>query len=239
MCLKKILVPLCFAFLIFSCKNDTNIVFLDSNITTKNNAIVEVNIPVSSGISEASVSINTAIKNTIISVLQISDTENLPHTSIEKSITAFNNEYMSFISDFPDSPQNWEAQIDGEILYQSPEIISIAITSYINTGGAHGNLNISLKNFNATTGNLISNDNLFKNTNAFKKMALPYFKNAIKEKEGVFEFNNFELSANMAYSNEGLLCLYNTFEIASFSSGIIEFTIPYNEINPLLIFKGS
>ena len=239
MFLKKSLIAFCMILFIFSCEDDVTIVFLDSNITAKNNTIVEVNIPVANGSTEASSVINTAIKNTVISVLQIGDTEHSSPKSIEESIASFNNEYKRFISDFPDSSQHWEAQIDGEVMYQSPEIISVAITSYINTGGAHGNLIISLKNFNAETGNLISNNNLFKNINEFKKMALPYFNEAIKEKDGIFESTNFELPANMAYNDEGITCLYNTYEIAPYSAGIIEFTIPYNAINSFLVFEGS
>ena len=239
MCLKKSLVAFCLVFFIISCENDTTIVFLNSNITTEDNSIVAINIPIASGNTEILSSINSALNDLIISILQIGDIEDSSPKSIEESITAFNQEYKDFITDFPDSSQHWEAQIDGEVIHQSSEIISIATTSYINTGGAHGNLNISLINFNAATGNLISNTNLFKNINNLKKMAFPYFNEAIKEKDILLESNSFELPANIAYSKEGIIFLYNAYEIASYSTGIIEFTIPYNVINSFLVFKGS
>ncbi len=41
-------------------------------------------------------------------------------------------------------------------MYQSSEVISVALTSYINTGGAHGVLTITFLNFDAETGFQIS-----------------------------------------------------------------------------------
>ncbi len=239
MCFKKSLIAFCLISFFMSCEKETALVFLDSNITTENNSIVEINIPIASGNSKTSSLINAVIENTIASALQIDDTKDWSFKSIEESITTFNKEYNQFIANFPDSSQHWEAQIDGEVIYQSPKIISVAITSYVNTGGAHGNLNITFKNFNTATGKPIINNSLFKNIDAFKKMALPYFNEAIKDKEGVFESNSFELPANIAYNDAGIICLYNTYEIAAFSTGIIEFIIPYSEVNSLLVFKGS
>lgn len=239
MCFKKNISALCLIFFIFSCEDDSSIIFLDSTFTTKNNTIVEVNTPIANGNTEISSLINTTLKNTIITTLQIGDAEHASHKSIEESISGFNNEYKDFINDFPDSAQQWEAQIDGEVLYQSPNIISIAITSYINTGGAHGNLNIIFNNFDAATGNRIQNNQLLKDKDTFKKMALPYFKKATENKEAIFESDSFELPKNITYSDEGIILLYNTYEIAPYSTGIIEFTIPYNKANPFLVFEGS
>jgi hypothetical protein len=46
---------------------------------------------------------------------------------------------------------------------------------------------------------------------------------------------DFVLPENIGYNEEGLLLLYNTYEIASYAMGITEFTIPYSEINNLLL----
>ena len=87
--------------------------------------------------------INSEINKIVVTALHIGEPNSIPSISAEESIISFNKEYQLFKTNFPESAQLWEAQIDGEILYLSPEIICIAITTYINTGGAHGNLNIS------------------------------------------------------------------------------------------------
>ena len=141
--------------------------------------------------------------------------------------------------DFPDSAQIWEAQIDGEVIYQSEEIISISITSYINTGGAHGNLHITFLNFDALNGKRIPNGNLFHNIDAFKDIAKRYFYETLEDKSVLFEPDNFTLPVNFGYSLDGLVLLYNVYEIAPYSTGVIDFTIPFDELTDLLVFNGS
>ncbi len=238
MYLKRFLIIFCSLALLFSCENDTTISFQEATITTKNNRLVEINIPIAHGVSQITSSINNEIRDIVMVSLSIGDTEKETPKSIEESINIFNNEYEHFIADFPDTTQPWEAQIDGEVMYKSPSIISMAITSYINTGGAHGNLNISFKNFEASTGRLISNTDLFESVDEFKKMAQPYFEKSIKEKDVFLESKDFELPGNIAYNDEGIILLYNSYDIAPHSTGIIEFTIPYSETNPFLVVKG-
>ena len=46
--------------------------------------------------------------------------------------------------------------------------------------------------------------------------------------------NRFELPESLGYSDEGLIILYNPYEIASYAQGIIEFSIPYEDVNSFL-----
>ena len=124
-------------------------------------------------------------------------------------------------------------------MYQSNDIISIAITSYINTGGAHGILNINFLNFNPITGNLIPNDKLINDIKGFKEVAKPFFAKSIKNKDtGITQTSTFPLAKNIAYCEDGIIVLYNTYEIAPYSSGIIEFTIPFEIASPFLVFNS-
>lgn len=226
-------------FLIFSCNKDIKTTFLDATISTKNNDIVTINIPKAYGNESIINQINSEIDKTVINALHIGDPDSIPSISIEESIISFNKEYQLFKTNFPESAQVWEAQIDGELLYQSPEITSMAITTYINTGGAHGNINITFLNFNSETGHLIPNNNLFKNIDAFMKIANTYFNETIKDNDILFDSEKFVLPANIAYNEEGVVLLYNTYEIAPYSSGIIEFTIPFKKASDFLVFNGS
>lgn len=238
--LKKILPIICCFTLFFNCKEDVNTVFEDINITTEDNNLVEVNIPKASGNKTVSSVINSEIKKEVIANLHIGELETISSSSIEESILAFNEEFKVFKNDFPESAQIWEAQVDGEIMFTSPEIISMAITSYMNTGGAHGSLKISFLNFNASTGNLIPRQKLITDSEAIKKIALPYFKEATKDKD-IFEseLETFKLPENIGYNDEGIVFLYNAYEIAPYSTGIIEFEIPFNEIESYLTFNSA
>ncbi|MFV0565036.1 MAG: DUF3298 and DUF4163 domain-containing protein [Flavobacteriaceae bacterium] len=225
-------------FMVFSCKKEVNkIVFATTNITTPDNTIVEINIPKALGDSKISETINIEILKTVKLALTENMLEARQPETVAESIIAFNREYTDFMTDFPDSAQIWEAQIDGEIMLQTPEVISLSVTSYINTGGAHGSLYITLLNFDALTGKSIPNTTLFNNVEAFKTVARTHFNEAVKDDTMLFEPLNFELPQNIGYNEDGLVLLYNTYEIAPYASGIIEFKIPYDEISGLLTFK--
>ncbi|MCF8274863.1 MAG: DUF3298 and DUF4163 domain-containing protein [Flavobacteriaceae bacterium] len=228
-------------FLLFflACKEDSELLFSEVNITTDNNSLVEINIPKAFGDDEISNNINTEITNFLISQLIIGDADSNTSKSVEESITTFNNEYNSFISNFPESTLPWEAQIDGEVMFQSEQVISISLSSYLNTGGAHGILQIAFLNFNAITGKPVENKNLFNNLDSFKSIAKTYFDNTVEDKNTLFEPDNFVLPANIGYSEDGLILLYNVYEIAPYSTGTIEFTIPYEEIDSVLVLDSS
>ena len=223
----------------FNCEEPAKTTFSEISISTENNNIVEINIPKANGNSTIINAINYSIEKAVITALQIGNADHIEIETIQESITSFNDEFENFKSDFPESLQVWNAQIDGEILFQSPEIISISITSYVNTGGAHGILNISFLNFDSTTGKQIMNKELFTNIETFKEIAEIHFNEAIKEKDMRFEADKFKLPENISYTEDGLVLLYNTYEIAPYSTGIIEFSIPFDEIESYLIFNGA
>ncbi|MEN3323938.1 DUF3298 and DUF4163 domain-containing protein [Mariniflexile soesokkakense] len=236
---RKTLLTICLACFIFSCNEDLKTTFSDTKITTLNNKLVEVNIPKAIGNNLVANQINAEISKLIMTVLQIGEQDSIASKTVEESISLFNDEYNAFNIDFPNVLHTWEAQIDGEVMSQSPEIISIAITSYVNTGGAHGNTNISFLNFDAGTGKRIQNSDLIKNKDAFRTIAESYFKDAIKEDDVLFEPDTFQLPANIGFNEEGVILLYNTYEIAPYSTGIIDFTIPIEKVSDYLAFNGS
>ncbi|WP_396602754.1 DUF3298 and DUF4163 domain-containing protein [Algibacter sp. R77976] len=221
-----------------NCKVEQKTVFSEINISTESNTIVEVNIPEASGNETVSNQINSHIQKLVITALHIGNPDEITSTSVEKSIDSFNNEFNAFKNDFPESSQLWEAQIDGEVMYQSSEVISIAITTYTNTGGAHGVLNISFLNFNPETGEKIENNQLFNNIKALKKIAESHYIDSSKDKSLILDSEEFKLPENIGYSEDGIVFLYNTYEIAPYAKRIIEFAIPYEAIESYLVFNS-
>lgn len=224
--------------LLFNCKQEPSIVFSDFSITTPINSVVSVNVLQAKGSAKITSQINDEIENLIISALNIAELKSVSLFSLEDAIGAFDNEYLDFQKNFPDIKQNWEAQIDGEVMWQSKEIASIAITTYINTGAAHGALKIYFLNLNLKTGEKIENKRLFKNVDKFKALVKPYLEKAIIKKGVSLDANKFVLPENMGYNSGGIVLLYNTNELASYTNDIIEFIIPFEEIQPYLVFNG-
>lgn len=237
--LKKQVLFVLSLFTLFACNEEPKTAFIETNITTDTNTLVEANIPNAVGDTLITNGINAEINTVVMFALQVGDDNSKATKTIEESINIFNEEYKAFNKDFPDSTLPWEAQIDGEILFESSKIISVAITSYVNTGGAHGNTNITFLNFDAETGKRLKNTDLLKDVEGFNNIAKSYLKDALKEEDILFDLDSFQLPENIGYTMEGLVLLYNTYEIASYATGIIEFTIPFEKANSFLVFNGS
>ncbi|TYB78865.1 DUF3298 and DUF4163 domain-containing protein [Bizionia myxarmorum] len=236
--MRRILLLLSIVFVVFSCEEEeTKITFSEKKITTAQNKIVEINIPIAKGNETVANNINSSIEAAVINSINFDPDAPSKKQSISESIDSFNSEYTAFKTDFPESAMEWEAQIDGEIMYQSEAVISVALTTYSNTGGAHGNLIISFLNFDALTGQSLKNDQLFNDTKSFKSIANTYFNEKIAGKEEFyFEPENFVLPQNIGFNDTGVVLLYNNYEIAPYVTGLTEFTIPFDELVPYLNF---
>jgi hypothetical protein len=236
--LKKYLVLIVILSFVFSCNEDVKIEFSEELIETSQDADISINYPKAKGNTEVSELINNTIETYIVSQTNFSE-DTIAKLSIQEAVKRFNTEFNSFKNDFPDSPQQWEAFIDGEVTYRSPEVISMAINSYLDTGGAHGNTNVRFFNFNPQTGTLFSKSDLISNVKELskiieKKLIEHAQTNSKEPMEDFFFGKDFQLPETIGYSDEGLIVLYNPYEIASYSQGIIQFTIPYDEISSFL-----
>lgn len=236
---KNTVIFFCCFLVLNSCNKELKTSFSDTTFTAENNKLVQVIIPIATGDKNIVEKINATITDRVIIMLRLDPSESTNTKSIEESITIFNNEYNRFNTDFPESTQLWEAQIDGEIMYQSSELISLSLTSYLNTGGAHGNLTISFLNFDAKTGQLIKTSDLFKNMNDFKVLANQYFENTIEETDVIFDPETFTLPENIGFNEDGAVLLYNSYEIGPYSTGIIEFAIPFEKMDAYLNFDST
>ena len=233
-------IPLIFCcfLILFSCNEEQKITFTEINISSDNNSIVEVNIPEALGNSTIADRINSEIEQTIISALHIGNRDDIISNTIKQSILNFNNEYQSFVTNFPESEAIWEAQIDGEVMYQTSEIISIALTTFTNTGGATGILNIYFLNFDSESGKRLENKQLINNLKAFKAIAEPYFKEAIANQDVFLDSLVFKLPANIGYSEDGIVLLYNIQDISPYLNDILEFAIPFDDVQELLVYNS-
>lgn len=237
--MKKISCFLIIIMAIFSCDKEISIRFTENTIETSERAVISINYPKAEGTPDVADRINKAIENYIVNQTNMSE-DSLVDMSIDEAVKKFNTEYTSFKNQFQESEQKWEVLIDGEITYQSPEIISIAINSYTNTGGAHGNTYVQFLNFDPQTGALFEKNALLSNTNEFTKLVERFFKNEVKtdsdgqSAEDFFFGKDFQLPSSIGFSDEGVIILYNTYEIASYAQGITEFTIPFDEASAYL-----
>lgn len=234
--MKKIFSLLVLLTIIASCeKEESKLVFNDTSIIKEDGADIEVNYPIFSGKEEVAAKINEWIETSI--AMEISLSDELQDENLNDAIESFNKEFILFKREFDDTNQIWEALVDSEVLYQSPEIITVSVSTYIDTGGAHGNTHVIFLNFNPETGESITKEDIIKDEAAFTELAIKHFKSALDMKKHDLEIvdsfygKNFELPETIGFSEEGVVILYNTYEIAAYSFGITEYTIPFEEVS--------
>jgi hypothetical protein len=229
--LKKIALLLIFILFLVSCKEEIKPLTFDiSSVDRKFEADIEVSYDVAKANSDIAKTLN---KNTTSAILKsIPNSKN--NTSIEEALTAFDEDYKTFKKEFSDSEQTWSLAVETELLYKTETIITMGLSVYADTGGAHGSDTIQLLNFNPETGNLYSNEDLFSDIEGFKKIAKTYFLDHMKnEGSDISEFffgKDFQLPENIGFNDEGIILLYNVYEIASYNQGYTEFVIPIEKV---------
>ncbi|MCK0108115.1 DUF3298 and DUF4163 domain-containing protein [Flavobacteriaceae bacterium S0825] len=232
--MKTKFLALLLVLILFSCEEVTLVNFTETNNIFNENAIVELNIPKAEGTSTKAQTINKVVENHIANMLVFLE-EPSDTLQLDYAIENFDLEYKSFKDGFGESAMVWDASFDGEVTYQSPMLISIAINSYINSGGAHGNLNVTFFNFDASTGALLQFDDLFNDKEGLKEIVKTHFEEETKGSEINYFFGEpFSLPANIGFNDEGIVCFYNVYEIASYADGITEFTVPFEDVEAYL-----
>ncbi|MBT8267490.1 MAG: DUF3298 and DUF4163 domain-containing protein [Bacteroidia bacterium] len=222
----------------FSCEEELHLTFSEVNSLIEEGAVVEINMPIANGEGVASKSINSTLDNHIANILNFSEDQSASLT-MDEAIAIFQKAYSDFKIEMDENSIPWEATFDGDLIYQSSEIICIAVNAYTNTGGAHGNMNITLFNFNAQSGKPLELKDLVNDEDEFTKIVESHFKKEIQGEDEAsmkdyFFGEGFHLPANIGFNDDGVLILYNVYEIASYANGITEFTIPFEDLISVL-----
>ncbi|MCF7796545.1 MAG: DUF3298 and DUF4163 domain-containing protein [Lentisphaeria bacterium] len=165
-------------------------------------------------------------------------------TGLDVFSESFFHDYQLMREDIPDYMVNWEMIRRVEILLNLPAVVSLKSMEYTFTGGAHGMSATRLASYWTDTGEKISlSDILIPNfEQELRSIGEKYFRRQrevpsdqdLDEAGFWFENNRFRLSENYALVSEGLLFLYNPYEIAPYSFGTLEFVIPFHEFRHLL-----
>lgn len=237
--MKKIASILMFLVLLLACKEETPLTFSEEIITSENEAEIEIVYSKLDGNSQVAKTINTYIESEIAKSL---DTDDNAKSSLNEAIKNFNKNYTDFKTQFPESNLKWEALVDSEVIYNNPELLSVGLNTYLNTGGAHGNSYIQFLNFNPENGKVFEKKDLINENEAFVELVKQHFIQNLDDEDrnqnldDYFFEGSFKLPEQIGFNDDGIIILYNTYEIASYAQGITEFTIPFDEIKEFLKF---
>jgi len=243
----KIPIRLFLSFLLFlACNDDHKLTFEPHTIADNDcpecpNILIE--IPKSLEQSKLTETIDSALEEELISLMVFDD--EVEASSIPEAVQSFKNGYEELKKLFPDETAGWEAKIAGEVSFEDKNIITIALNSYLFTGGAHGYTTRSFLNFNKRKGKEIENWELFKDKRHFENFAEAKFRiqegipqdNPINSTGFMFEQDEFYLPENIGFTEKGLVLIYNQYEVASYADGAIELLLPFAEVKNYLTNK--
>jgi hypothetical protein len=189
--------------------------------------------------------INDSISHFIIGALNLGDPDasaiaQNPHDAIQ----FFIKDYWRDTSEFPDINE-YEAEVLVVENFRSENLISISMSQYSYIGGAHGYSNISYKNVAVKTGEVLTNNDLIKDTKGLSELAEKKLREKynLPELDGLnttifwFENDEFYLSNAIGLENGNLVIHYNQYEIASYVDGPINIEIPFTEVASFLNYS--
>lgn len=236
--MKRLVSFLLFLCILNSCNSEFKpATFKTITIDKDYEADISATFDKATGRDELSKRINFKVEEAIIAALS----DATKKTNLEAILKDFNSEYLKFKKDFPDASEPvWDLNIETEVLYQSEDVITMAISVYEFKGGAHGNEKIKFLNLNAKSGQVLDLKDIIKNSDTFKILAQDHFVKSLETEEDNLKMEDFffgkpfQLPENIGFSDDGMVFLYNAYEVASYNQGYTEFVIPFEEIESYL-----
>lgn len=169
--------------------------------------------------------INSAISNTVTNAKD----------KIEKDSEEYKKSYEADSNKDNTIKYQYEAIYNYKIAYNKNNILSIPLTMYEFTGGAHGLTNIKSFNYDLVKEKELKLEDLFKANSNYKEVINNHIKEEIsKQPENYFQgqdgFSSIKDNQDFYISDEGIVIYFSLYDIAPYSSGIPMFTITWDEI---------
>lgn len=199
---------------------------------------VKLQVPVLKGEKGAALDkINSYIKGQYHEALKSRLAEPQGNMPLDAMCASFIQSYDLFLAEFPDSDQKWYLEIDGTESIVGDDYFTMVINQDEYLGGAHPAVFTQLKSFDLSTGDIIDIADKFGKEKLLASAERRF--RAINELDSkanlndagfMFEDGNFTLPENMGLTSEGVLVVYNSYEVASYAQGETRFTIPYSSL---------
>lgn len=158
--------------------------------------------------------------------------------SPKELVDNFINEYKQLDKEIDTYRMPWETETDLKVMLETPLFFEVSISAYTFTGGAHGNHFTRYLVFEKEHGLPLSLDSLL--IPGTKLEVLKTGERIFRESENLedqsledagfwFPENAFYLPDNYLYTSDGLIFIYNPYDVAAYAKGYIELLIPYGD----------
>lgn len=157
-----------------------------------------------------------------------------------------NKSEIAEIGEFEDGLNHlWELEALVEIDDANPTFAQLHLTAWSYTGGAHGNGATTSICIDKQSARVLKLEDVFTDVAAVTAIGEVYFRKLYELEPDTdldnagfwFENNSFHLNNNFTISNEHIVFLYNSYEIAPYSAGQTVLEIPLEEVRNYLKIK--
>lgn len=188
--------------------------------------------------TSAATKINQKIKQLIFNELVI-DSAKVDQMNMQQLADELIQDYLSAKEEFKEATLNFEYNISSRITYRHPEVWSIFFNIYTYTGGAHPMTYQKFLNINPETGQRVDLKKYITNQEELKRIV----EQTIRQKHDipteqvwsdVFFSDRFQWPENMGITQEGLILVYNPYEILPYAAGFTEIVISFGEAKQFL-----
>jgi len=180
-----------------------------------------------------------------------------PENAVDAYVRTYSENYKSLSNTYyedkarlEDSMPMWYwyyMNLNNKILFQNDSLLSYAIEYSDYEGGAHGSYRITYVNIDLSRLVTLSEEDLFvpgyyrplieKIVHHLMQKYQVNEPNSLLEK-GFFTIEDIVPNNNFFLDEEGIHYAYNQYEIAPYAMGVISVTIPYSDLEDILLPKG-
>lgn len=158
---------------------------------------------------------------------------------LEKESQKYKEDYEKEFEKLGYNKYKYDAYTDYSITYNKNNLLSIPITSYEFTGGAHGLTSVKSFNYDLLTGKKIILKDVFRDGVDYKKIINSYIVEDINNNKDLYftgkdGFKSIKDNQEFYLDKNGLVVYFPLYEIAPYYVGIPKFIIPYKDIEPYL-----
>ncbi|GMQ27083.1 hypothetical protein Aoki45_37660 [Algoriphagus sp. oki45] len=195
--------------------------------------------PMAKGGEKADI-INSQIRETVKNLMQYGEKDS---PDLEAGADQFLEEFLSFRSEFPESAQEWEIQVEGEVSYSSDQTLSIFFSQYTYLGGAHPNSMVYFLNLDYTSGKALDSNQLVLNEKELLKLTEQKFREYHEVEEGIsleesgkflLPETGFFLANAMGFQEDRFKVIYIPYEIGSYAMGYTELEFSREELKEIV-----
>lgn len=165
--------------------------------------------------------------------------EMIDDQSLQHLVDDFFTMHKELVDEFPEAPAWYTVESNDSILLNDGKVLSLLMSGYSYTGGAHPNYILAAMSLDAATGRQIQLSDVVTNQDSLAKVAEKHYRQVKAEAfdEG-FDFDPdwpFVLPSAAALTADGIYMAYMPYEVAPYAVGSAEFVIPFSEIKDLLL----